>query len=105
MVHQISFQISCLDCSVETGKIAAAYDDRVVIFEPTPLRPIDPQQQGTFYTLDKTGFCTERSRLTNDPVLKKQLVKNRIIILKKMKPVCPKLSLQKPDQMAESKKT
>ena len=78
MVDQISFQISCLDCSVETGKIAAAYDDRVVIFEPTPLRPIDPQQQGTFYTLDKTvGFCTERSRLTNDPVVKKQLVKKQ----------------------------
>lgn len=30
-------QISCLDCSSDTGKIAAAYDDQVIIFEPTPL--------------------------------------------------------------------
>ena len=30
-------QISCLDCSSDTGKIAAAYDDKVIIFEPTPL--------------------------------------------------------------------
>ena len=30
-------QISCLDCSSDTGKIAAAYDDQIIIFEPTPL--------------------------------------------------------------------
>ena len=30
-------QISCLDCTSDTGKIAAAYDDQVIIFEPTPL--------------------------------------------------------------------
>ena len=32
-----NIQISCLDCSADTGKIAAAYDDQVIIFEPTPL--------------------------------------------------------------------
>ncbi|KAK0178125.1 hypothetical protein PV328_002103 [Microctonus aethiopoides] len=30
-------RISCLDCSTDTGKIAAAYENRVCIFEPTPL--------------------------------------------------------------------
>lgn len=30
-------QISCIDCSTDTGKIAAAYGNRVRIFEPTPL--------------------------------------------------------------------
>ncbi|XP_065333652.1 dmX-like protein 2 isoform X2 [Cloeon dipterum] len=30
-------RISCIDCSTDTGKIAAAYDNKVIIFEPTPL--------------------------------------------------------------------
>ncbi|KAG8230550.1 hypothetical protein J437_LFUL008373, partial [Ladona fulva] len=30
-------RISCLDCSTDTGKIAAAYENKVCIFEPTPL--------------------------------------------------------------------
>lgn len=30
-------RISCVDCSTDTGKIAAAYDNQVCIFEPTPL--------------------------------------------------------------------
>lgn len=30
-------RISCLDCSTDTGKIAAAYENQVCIFEPTPL--------------------------------------------------------------------
>lgn len=30
-------RISALDCSTDTGKIAAAYEDKVCIFEPTPL--------------------------------------------------------------------
>ncbi|XP_076053753.1 rabconnectin-3 alpha isoform X2 [Oratosquilla oratoria] len=30
-------QISCVDCSTDTGKIAAAYGKLVCIFEPTPL--------------------------------------------------------------------
>ncbi|XP_059484944.1 dmX-like protein 2 [Neocloeon triangulifer] len=30
-------RISCIDCSTDTGKIAAAYDNQVIIFEPTPL--------------------------------------------------------------------
>ena len=34
--HQ-NVQISCIDCSTDTGKIAAAYGNKVKIFEPTPL--------------------------------------------------------------------
>ena len=34
-----NIQISCLDCSVDSGKIAAAYANQVVVFEPTPLIP------------------------------------------------------------------
>lgn len=30
-------RISSLDCSTDTGKIAAAYENTVCIFEPTPL--------------------------------------------------------------------
>lgn len=30
-------RISCLDCSTDTGKIAAAYENQICIFEPTPL--------------------------------------------------------------------
>ena len=30
-------QISCIDCSTDTGKIAAAYGNRIRIFEPAPL--------------------------------------------------------------------
>ncbi|KAI5722725.1 hypothetical protein M8J76_012674 [Diaphorina citri] len=30
-------RISCVDCSTDTGKIAAAYENLVCIFEPTPL--------------------------------------------------------------------
>ena len=32
-------RISCLDSSTDTGKIAAAYEKQVCIFEPTPLIP------------------------------------------------------------------
>jgi len=44
-VQQISAssQISSLDCSTDVGKIAAAYDNRIVIFEPIPL--VQQQQQ------------------------------------------------------------
>jgi hypothetical protein len=34
--HQ-NVQISCIDCSTDTGKIAAAYGNKVKVFEPTPL--------------------------------------------------------------------
>lgn len=30
-------RISSIDCSSDTGKIAAAYDDVICIYEPTPL--------------------------------------------------------------------
>lgn len=32
-----NIQISCVDCSTDTGKIAAAYGRLVCVFEPTPL--------------------------------------------------------------------
>lgn len=34
-------KISALDCSTDTGKIAAAYEDKICIFEPTPLIQTD----------------------------------------------------------------
>ena len=40
-----NIQISCLDCSADTGKIAAAYDDQVIIFEPTPLVTSDSEKE------------------------------------------------------------
>lgn len=30
-------KISALDCSTDTGKIAAAYENKICIFEPTPV--------------------------------------------------------------------
>lgn len=30
-------RISSIDCSSDTGKIAAAYDNTICIYEPTPL--------------------------------------------------------------------
>lgn len=30
-------RITAIDCSSDTGKIAAAYDNTVCIYEPTPL--------------------------------------------------------------------
>ena len=32
-----NIQISCLDCSIDSGRIAAAYANEVIIFEPTPI--------------------------------------------------------------------
>lgn len=32
-------KISALDCSTDTGKIAAAYEEKIYIFEPTPAIP------------------------------------------------------------------
>ncbi|KAL5274949.1 DMXL1 family protein [Megaselia abdita] len=34
-------KISALDCSTDTGKIAAAYEDKICIFEPTPAIQAD----------------------------------------------------------------
>ena len=30
-------QITCVDVSIDTGKIAVAYENKVCVFEPTPL--------------------------------------------------------------------
>uniref|UniRef100_A0A1B6CLX3 RAVE complex protein Rav1 C-terminal domain-containing protein n=1 Tax=Clastoptera arizonana TaxID=38151 RepID=A0A1B6CLX3_9HEMI len=38
-------RISCVDCSTDTGKIAAAYENQVCIFEPTPLIHNNSQHQ------------------------------------------------------------
>lgn len=32
-----------MDCSTDTGKIAAAYENKVYIFEPTPVLQTDKQ--------------------------------------------------------------
>lgn len=32
-----NIQVNCLDCSTDVGKIAAAYGNKICIFEPTPL--------------------------------------------------------------------
>lgn len=32
-----NIKVSCVDCSTDTGKIAASYQNKVYIFEPTPL--------------------------------------------------------------------
>ncbi len=35
--------VRCVAAAVDTGKVAAAYDDRVIVFEPTPLREQNSQ--------------------------------------------------------------
>lgn len=42
-------RISCLDCSTDTGKIAAAYENQVCIFEPTPLIHSTCSHVGIFF--------------------------------------------------------
>lgn len=32
-----NIQISCVDCAADSGKIAVAYANQVIIFEPTPV--------------------------------------------------------------------
>ncbi|KAJ8919060.1 hypothetical protein NQ315_016967 [Exocentrus adspersus] len=43
-------RISSIDCSSDTGKIAAAYDDSVCIYEPTPLIHNNSTHTGTLKT-------------------------------------------------------
>ncbi|XP_065223519.1 dmX-like protein 2 isoform X2 [Planococcus citri] len=57
-------RISCVDCSTDTGKIAAAYDNRICIFEPTPLIYSNSPHQ-LDYRWVQTGSWTTDSRITS----------------------------------------
>uniref|UniRef100_A0A6B2EFJ9 Putative rabconnectin n=1 Tax=Phlebotomus kandelakii TaxID=1109342 RepID=A0A6B2EFJ9_9DIPT len=59
-------RISALDCSTDTGKIAAAYEDRVCIFEPTPLIHGDvPSEHGLEYKWVQTGSLQASSHISS----------------------------------------
>ncbi|CAG0916295.1 unnamed protein product [Notodromas monacha] len=45
VIHE-NVQITCIDCSTDTGKIAAAYGDKICIFEPVPLINHNPRHNG-----------------------------------------------------------
>ncbi|XP_061395403.1 dmX-like protein 2 [Musca vetustissima] len=57
-------KISALDCSTDTGKIAAAYENKICIFEPTPV--LQTEKRFTHY-LDyrwvQTGSFTSHSHV------------------------------------------
>ncbi|XP_046141549.1 dmX-like protein 2 isoform X3 [Osmia bicornis bicornis] len=57
-------RISCLDCSTDTGKIAAAYENQVCIFEPTPLIHSTCSHQ-LEYRWVQTGSLTTDSNITS----------------------------------------
>ncbi|XP_017016237.2 dmX-like protein 2 [Drosophila takahashii] len=55
-------KISALDCSTDTGKIAAAYENKICIFEPTPV--IESSKHNTHfldYRWVQTGSFTSQS--------------------------------------------
>lgn len=59
-------RISALDCSTDTGKIAAAYEDKVCIFEPTPLiHSSQPPAHGLEYKWVQTGSLQASSHITS----------------------------------------
>ncbi|XP_055700241.1 dmX-like protein 2 isoform X2 [Phlebotomus papatasi] len=59
-------RISALDCSTDTGKIAAAYEDKVCIFEPTPLIHGDvPSEHGLEYKWVQTGSLQASSHISS----------------------------------------
>ncbi|GAB0086325.1 dmX-like protein 2 [Sergentomyia squamirostris] len=59
-------RISALDCSTDTGKIAAAYEDKVCIFEPTPLIHSDvPLEHGLEYKWVQTGSLQASSHISS----------------------------------------
>lgn len=45
-------RISCLDCSTDTGKIAAAYDNQICVFEPTPLVCKNSPHASSFFNIN-----------------------------------------------------
>ncbi|KAG5673298.1 hypothetical protein PVAND_003358 [Polypedilum vanderplanki] len=59
-------RISALDCSTDTGKIAAAYEDKVCIFEPTPLiHSSHPPAHGLEYKWVQTGTLQASSHISS----------------------------------------
>ncbi|EAT41943.1 AAEL006472-PA, partial [Aedes aegypti] len=59
-------RISALDCSTDTGKIAAAYEDKVCIFEPTPLIHGErPSSHGLEYKWVQTGSLQATSHISS----------------------------------------
>ncbi|KAG4080274.1 hypothetical protein HA402_010766 [Bradysia odoriphaga] len=59
-------RISALDCSTDTGKIAAAYEDKVCIFEPTPLIHSDTSpSHGLEYRWVQTGSLQASSHISS----------------------------------------
>ncbi|XP_058830024.1 dmX-like protein 2 isoform X2 [Topomyia yanbarensis] len=59
-------RISALDCSTDTGKIAAAYEDKVCIFEPTPLIHNDRSStHGLEYKWVQTGSLQTTSHISS----------------------------------------
>ncbi|XP_075227186.1 rabconnectin-3 alpha isoform X2 [Lycorma delicatula] len=57
-------RISCVDCSTDTGKIAAAYENQVCIFEPTPLIHNNSAHQ-LDYRWVQTGSWQTESRISS----------------------------------------
>ncbi|XP_011309847.1 dmX-like protein 2 isoform X2 [Fopius arisanus] len=57
-------RISCLDCSTDTGKIAAAYENQICIFEPTPLIHSTCSHQ-LEYRWVQTGSLQTESNITS----------------------------------------
>lgn len=49
-------QISCVDCSTDTGKIAAAYGKLVCIFEPSPISSTDSSHV-SIIIISASYFC------------------------------------------------
>ncbi|XP_035791967.1 dmX-like protein 2 isoform X1 [Anopheles albimanus] len=59
-------RISALDASTDTGKIAAAYEDKVCIFEPTPLIHTDRSStHGLEYKWVQTGSLQAASHISS----------------------------------------
>ncbi|KFB47233.1 AGAP010490-PA-like protein [Anopheles sinensis] len=59
-------RISALDASTDTGKIAAAYEDKVCIFEPTPLIHTDrASTHGLEYKWVQTGSLQASSHISS----------------------------------------
>ncbi|XP_055842018.1 dmX-like protein 2 isoform X1 [Episyrphus balteatus] len=58
-------KISALDCSTDTGKIAAAYEDKICIFEPTPVIQNErPSTHNLDYRWVQTGSFSNNSNVT-----------------------------------------
>lgn len=59
-------KISALDCSTDTGKIAAAYEDKICIFEPTPVIQADKTSSHNLdYRWVQTGQLHTSSQVTS----------------------------------------